>query len=303
MKLTSDFVFEGFSKLMKQPMLFLYWGAIGLVYNLTLFASMILVGGPAFMKVQSMQTETNPDPEAALQAMSGLMPMYGIMMVLGLLFAAVIQCAVYRMVIKPDDKGFGYLKIGMDEVRQIIVSFAMGIIFIGVYIAMILPMAIIIGIGIGVVKGVIGGIITFVAVVAAIVGLFYIFTRLSLAGPQSFAEQKINLFGSFGLTKGQGWSLFGGYVLLFIVLIVLMIAFFAIIYGVMLMIPGAGHDFLNDLMQPDLSSLNVLLKPSKIAQLLMGGLMAAPMYALMYGSAAAAYRILSQKEATPQSFG
>ena len=136
-------------------------------------------------------------------------------------------------------------------------------------------------------------------VIGAFVAFLYFVSRWSLVLVQSYDEKKINIFGSLKLTKGAGWTLFFGYFLLGIVLIIAMIVIYAVLFGVTMGASlGSGGDLasaLQKMTQPDMSSLTSLFTVSFIIQTLVGGLLSGVVYALMYGASVSAYRTLAAK--------
>ncbi|MEI9902795.1 MAG: hypothetical protein WDN06_01540 [Asticcacaulis sp.] len=156
--------------------------------------------------------------------------MYGILIPGGLVFGAVMNCAVYRAVLEPKNSAFGYLRLGGDELRMIGVNLLFMLVFIAAEFA--------IGIGFGIILGVSAVAAPkaagFVGVILGLIvfGLvIWLWTRISLFTVQTFATRKINLFGSWSLTRGHFWTLFGGYVVVLVLAIIVEILFM-IIFGV-----------------------------------------------------------------------
>ena len=97
-----------------------------------------------------------------------------------------------------------------------------------------------------------GAAVMFVMVLFA--ALAWLAVRLSLASPLTFETRRVNLFGSFALTRGRFWPIFGTYALLialalvvFLLITVIAVAIGAATYGdlsfFMKSQQGAGDQF------------------------------------------------------------
>ena len=111
----------------------------------------------------------------------------------------VMNAAIFRATLRPTERGLGYLRFGKDELRQVGVSFIVGLVIYGVYMAAIIVgivLAVIAAIAVVAMAGgkeadvannpgaiavaVLAGVVVLVAIVAP---LLIVAVRLSLAGP------------------------------------------------------------------------------------------------------------------------
>jgi hypothetical protein len=297
MKLSIDFAFAGFDIIKKNPLAVLLWGVAAMVFGLLSSVLMIAIAGPAIMALQAQGETPTADPSQVFGQLGALAPVWLIMIIIGLLSGAIIQCAVFRSQLRPGDGGFGFMKLGGDEVRQVIVTILYFLAFMVFYVLF----AVVFGI-LAAMTGFLGearGIGIFVIVIAGFATFLYIISRWSLVLVQSYDERKINIFGSLKLTKGAGWTLFFGYLLLGIVLIIAVIIIYAILFGATMGASlGSGGDLVSSLQkmtQPDMSSLPALFTVSFIIQTLVSGLLSGVVYALMYGASVSAYQTLTAK--------
>ncbi len=115
----TDCAFEGFRLTRRAPLAVLSWAAAYAVF----IGLMFLLVGPHFVTVLSVITEmqaqgqTEPSPEDVERLAQAYGVIIGWAMPLGLLFSAVISTAIARSVIRPEDRKFGYLRVGKDELR------------------------------------------------------------------------------------------------------------------------------------------------------------------------------------------
>jgi len=297
MKLSIDFAFAGIEIIKKNPLAVLVWGLVYLAVSVVSSLVLVVMAGPALTALQNYRTTPDADHMQVFGYMGNLAPAYLILIVLGLVVAAIIQCAVFRSQLQPGEGGFASLKLGGDELRQIAVGILWALAFFLFYIVFGIALAILIGIVsiVGQFSEIVAGILIFLLVVGGIGAFLYIISRWSLAAVQSFAEKKINIFGSFKLTKGQGWKLLGGYLLLGLVMIVIAIIVYCLIFALMIGTSGGWTQAITQMSRPDFSSLSALLTPIYLVQTLVSGLLMGGFYALIYGASAAAYRALSDK--------
>jgi hypothetical protein len=301
MKLSIDFAFAGFDIIRKHPVAVLLWGVAAMVFGLLTTVLMVAMAGPALMALQAQGETPSADPSQVFGRLGAMAPVWLIAIVIGLLSGTIIQCAVFRSQLRPKDGGLGFMKLGGDEVRQAVVSILYFLAFMIFYVLFVLVVSIVIGLLAAITSplGNASGIIAVILVVVAFVAFFYIMSRWSLVLVQSYDERKINIFGSLKLTKGAGWTLFFGYFLLGIVVIIAAVVIYAILFGATMGASlGSGGDLtsaLRQMGQRDMSSVAALFTVSFLIQTLVGGLLSGVAYALMYGASVSAYRTLATK--------
>jgi len=135
----------------------------------------------------------------------------------------VMFTASLRAVLRPDEGGIGYLRFGMDELRMIglalllAILFYVGMIVVGlVLIAILVPVFVIGG----------GGSAFVVALVPLLLlgAALCFYVRLSLSFPLTLMRRKIVIGESWRRTRGRFWTLLGGYLVIFLILIVFSVA-------------------------------------------------------------------------------
>src|SRR4051812_4018115 len=121
--------FSGFSVVKHRPWLVLVWAA-------TWFGSMILIGivfaiifvASGAGALMSAGNNLASNPSALAPFIGGLLAGYLFALIFLLLVKAVMVNAVYRSVLRPDDVGFAYIKLGAAEFRQLAVSLVIGLV-------------------------------------------------------------------------------------------------------------------------------------------------------------------------------
>ncbi len=295
----TDAAFEGFRVARERPRTLLIWAGFYLAVNIVMAFVMIGIGGEKLAALEATANQPNADPTLALENLRALAPLYSILIPLGVLVSSVMAAAVYRVLLRPNDGAPGYLRLGLDEVRLVALTFiyfflAIGLVFVVVLVA---------GLTAGLAASVMGGMGGFVGLA---VGLFatgllvYIAVRLSLAPVITFAEQRLAVFDSWRLTHGQFWKLLGTYALaLFMVCVVLLLAML-IFVAVAAILAGGDMDTASAIFAPDLTSVGAYFKPMQIAYTAFGALLSALYYTVIGAPAAMAYLALHGQPA-PQA--
>ena len=283
----TDCAFEGFRLTRRAPVAVLSWAAAYAVFIAILF----LLVGPHFVTVLSVITEmqaqgqTEPSPEDVERLMQAYGVIIGWAMPLGLLFSALISTAIARSVIRPDERKFGYLRVGKDELRVLGASLIVSLIMFGVTFAgfMIVTVAM---------AGAMALPALWLVVVLLSLGvialLAWLSVRLSLVVPSTFAEGRIVLKPAFAMTgKKVFWPLLG----------------MAIIAGVMAMLVGllgsavaaplslmvGGNERLIAMEGASVPSLLSALGPKLAVSLVVQAVLSAAQVAIMYAPFSAAY--------------
>ena len=222
----TDAAFEGFRLVRRNPVALVGWTLLYLVYTLaTLFAAGGMMRSMAVWMDQVEALEAGPppsSPEALVPIMESYMAAMSHMawaIPLSLVIGAVLMAAIARAVLTPGTGGFGYMRLGMDEVRVFVVTLVIAILY-AVATAIAFAAAFIIGgIAIGAMEGW-GALVMVLAVLAAIAFMIWLGVRWSLAVPITVDQKKFAFFESFAVTKGRFWPLFGMAVIAFVMVII-----------------------------------------------------------------------------------
>ena len=210
----TDAAFEGFRLVRRHPLTVVFW-SLAYLAAFAIFFGLFASGLASIMAVTESLQGTEPTPADIEGLSQTYVAFFAVAMPLGLVLAAVLNAAVARAVIRPQDKAFGYLRLGIEELRVLAVTLVLALVFGVASIVLFAVVGVLAGLatavnpGLGVLVGVLTGL-------AAAVALGWAMVRLSLAVPITVAEGRIALFDSFGLTRGHALSLFGMAVIAFI---------------------------------------------------------------------------------------
>ncbi|MFC0634469.1 hypothetical protein [Brevundimonas balnearis] len=282
----TDAAFEGFRLTRRKPLAVLLWG---LVYVLMILAVFGLIGGPIisfFAEMQRLQGAAEP----SMEALQALLPIYGAfaaVLPVVFVFSAVLNAAVTRAVVRPKESAFGYLRLGMDEVRVLGVSLVLGIVFGFVslvgwsIVGFVAGMAAVTEQGLLVLAAVLLGL-------AMVAGLIWLAVRFSLAIPIVVAERRFAVFDSFAMTKGRFWPLLGMAIIAFVLATIVGLLGGIVFLPVTLM--TGGMEQLAQFEGAPLQEVITAAAPALIAYAVVNGVLSALQLAIMYAPFSAAYR-------------
>jgi hypothetical protein len=285
----TEAAFEGFRVVRRNPLALVFWALFYAVFMGAIFAMM----GPNLISFvtateQLEQSGATPSMEdfAPLFQMMGLL--FVVLLPLSLIASAMIYAAVSRAVLRPGESAFGYLRLGMDEVRVLVVSMVLFFVFMALMV-----------VASGIIGAVIGmtvaaempalWLLVVLLILAAIGASIWLAVRLSLAIPITMAERRIAIFDSFGFTRGRFWPLLGMALLAWVMSVVVGLL------GSLVAMPlqfatGGGMMALEGLED---ESLQVILQsawPAIAAWILINAVMSALQVAVVYAPFSAAYR-------------
>ena len=294
----TDAALEGFRITRERPKALLAW--TGFCFAVSVVSALITINMPAetreALELLQNDPDATPDPRLLMEALAILSPL--------LLFGLAIQCimaaAVYRVILRPQEHSFHFLRLGQDEGRLI----GLTLIYAVMAIMLVVAVQLVVGIVSALASFLGQGAFQFVFAASELFALgllVYLAVRMSLAPVMTFDRKRLAIFDSWTLTRGQFWRLVGAYVLaiccVFVVAILFMMLFMAVATLVMMMLGGSITELMK-IFQPDETTLQTYLNPFMIAYMLVGGLFTAIYYAVVAAPGAIAYRSLSAQVET-----
>jgi len=222
----TDAAFEGFRLVRRNPVALVGWTLLYLVYTLaTLFAAGGMMRSLSVWMEQMEALEAGPPPSSP-EALVPIMESYVAAMShmawaipLSLVIGAVLMAAIARAVLTPGTSGFGYMRLGMDEVRVFVVTIVIAIMYSIAACIAVVAAAVIGGIAISAIEGW-GALVMVLAMLAAIAFMIWLAVRWSLAVPITIAQKKFAIFDSFAVTKGRFWPLLGMAFIAFVMVVI-----------------------------------------------------------------------------------
>lgn len=209
----TDAAFEGFRLVRREPKVLLAWTLLYLLVTLGQVVAMVMNRAEiaeGMRTVEELSGRSNPTPEdfALMIDAYGQMSAYSFWILpVSLVVGSVLSAGVARGVLFPEERRFGYLRLGMDEIRVFLVTLAIAILTalaLGVALTVVSVLA---SIAIAVTPFMWLGVL--LGVFASIALLAWLAVKWSLAVPITVSEKKIAVFDSFRATKGYFWPLLG----------------------------------------------------------------------------------------------
>lgn len=183
-------------------------------------------------------TLTAPFYQAQMAAMQGGTPQapnfgaFFLAILLMLVLFVILWAAVFRAVLSPDQKGFFYLRVGMDELRLLATVL---VVFVGGYIAVAVASVILTMVVVLLARVVAGdmgaGLAGAVSVIVIFCATLWAAVRVSPCGPLTLYRRKVIIGPAWRLTRGAFWRLLGAYLLLALMLILIYLVMFAAQFG------------------------------------------------------------------------
>jgi hypothetical protein len=218
---------EGFRQIGRRPHEVAAWGFVyflcAFLPSLLLMAWMLPDMADAF---RSAATNPAPSPQmmASMIKMQALQPL----MLLGSLVGySLVYAAIFRAVLRPEEKGFLHLRLSSSEAW-------LGLVMVVQYVCTVLVMTCLMMVGVAFwIPAIIAGIHHnfsgwevlpgLLAMLAAFVVLLWLVVRFSMALPMTFATGHFKLFESWTLTRGHSLTLFALALALGVMVVVVML--------------------------------------------------------------------------------
>lgn len=240
----------------------------------------------------ALEAQKNPE---ALQQMTS---MFGTIFLIEfgmLILAIVLFTATQRAVLRPEQGGFAYMRLGMDELKMFALAFVM-LIVCYIFMFVVMLVAVLIGGAITVVAGLGGAVFSVIFMICAIVAaLLWLQVRVSLMFPLTFVTGNIAIGEGWRLSRGHFWTLLGGYFVIFLIIVALWVAVASVTMGPYFSaLMNAGNDpvALQQAMQAQMQQYGSFT-PQSILSLVLTGILGALALALFGGAVATAAKELT----------
>ena len=122
----SEVALTGFGVVRKNPQAVLIWAALIAAFQLGLMYLMVSQIGSALTELQSFKGNGAADGARALTLFGKVGPAYALIMLLSLPYHGVLTAMMNRVVLKPKDSAFGFLRFGALWIPPLILTLVIG---------------------------------------------------------------------------------------------------------------------------------------------------------------------------------
>lgn len=269
----TDAALEGFRLTRERPRVLMVWALFLLAANAIGIAIMMLAPKEAQEALATISGQEAPDGQQLMSALGAVAPI----LLLGLVIQRTMDAAVYRLMLRPEEKAFYFLKVGGDELRLA----ALRLIFVMMailYLAVVQFGIVILGLTAAPLGGVAQRLVASIAELACWIAFMILAVRLSLASVITFDRKKISIMESWALTRGHAYSLLGAQLLALCctaVFGILVFVIFSSVSGAALLATGRNLGDLKQIMSPESFELKSYLNPFVLAWTLVGSFFSA----------------------------
>lgn len=281
----TDCAFEGFRLTCRAPVAVLSWAAAYAAF----FGLLFLLVGSHFATIMSLISQLEGQAEPSIEDMQPLMQAYGVIVAwavpLGLLFSAVVSTAIARSVIRPEDRKFGYMRAGKDELRVLGASLIVAMMMFGATFVGFMVISLVAALAVSAPALWLAVVLLSLALLAIVIWLS---VRLSLVVPATFAEGRIAVKSAFAMTdKKVFWPLLGMAVIAWLMAMLVGLLGSAVAAPLSLLVGGA--DRLIGMEGASVPRLLSALGPMLAVSLVVNAVMTAAQAVIMYAPFSAAY--------------
>jgi hypothetical protein len=292
----SEAAISGLRFIRRRPGVVLTWAGVFFLCQLSVV--LINLSGQRIAAVQAFAELNRNHPEAALEMLPSVAPIFLFTSAVMLGVASVTFAAGYRAILRPEHDRWAYLRLGKDELWMALLIF--------VWVVIAFGYAIVVAFFAGMLSA-IGRILPWplswldqLAVFIAVPCAFIVpGVRLSLSMPMTMQDHHLRLFESWKPTRGYFWSLLGAYFLALVFIVIIMIAEWMLAsFVALLLIFGAGltMEDLSGLWNPDTGSFTAYFRITTIIATVLWSLFFAVALAIFCAPVAQAYRALIESE-------
>ena len=288
----ADAALGGFRIVAERPWAVAIWAVLQFVVSLGVALIVATTAGPAYTRLLSLGLQP-ADPAEAMQLMGQVAPTYFLLLVISLVFYAVLFAAMNRAVLRPAESAFGYLRLSLDELRQLGLFILLFAIAMGVYLVLGIAsflIAMVVALAAG--PGVAVSALVALLIPGLIAAFVFVGVRLSLASPLAFDRGRIDLGGAWRMSHDRFWPMLGTYLIAFALAVVVLVLTFAITV-VVVAVAGGGLGAIGPVLQSDLSSPTSLVAPLRLLYVALVSIGQALSWPILLAPPASVYKALA----------
>ncbi len=296
----SDAAVSGFRLAREHRRTIAVWAVIMTVVSILNTVLVVRFFGADLAQLMDLQASgADADPAELAKTLEALAPFYGISLIYTVGLYAVMMTALNRLILRPQDDRGAYLRLGVDELRQVGVFVVLYLIMLAasfVFTIGVVIVAVIFGVLAGGSPAVITA-VSMLGLVGVAAGVLFVMLRLSFLSSIAFDTGKISPRAAWAMSKGISAPLIGT--------CAVAIALGAVVYMLIVVILAAvglaigGMDSLAALVKPDTTSLQTFFTPARIVQTLFAGTVQVLIALILYSPIPTVYRQLRADPSSP----
>ncbi len=278
----TDTAFTGFRVVREHPKALISW----VLLNLFIGAPLTYALTPMLLQMEKLAAANGAEtPEQLLAALQPALPMMLAATAVYLMVQAVVWAAMNRAVLNPQDDRFGYMRLGMDELRQLGLILAVT----GLSYLLVGVVAAVLSLALGAVASA-----QAVAILVLFITLVAVGPRLAMASALTFERRKIDLFGAWALSKGRYRPLLATLALAFVMSLCVLILSAQVVKAITAVACG-GVACVAVAAKPELTAWSELLQPARAAFFVLQAITQALVWPVWMTPPAAAYLALTRQ--------
>jgi hypothetical protein len=298
----SDAAVSGFRFIARQPKTVAIWAGVLLAYELLWGGLTVGLASDQLASLRAFSQANGRDPEAAM----AMLPSVSVILLFGLLallaLGSLLFSAAYRALLHPEDRRFGHISFGAEELR-----FAgLMLVWLALSVGGSFVIAFVTGLLAALGEALPSGLQVFWVLIVMVLGLcafVYPLVRLSLSMPLTMDDHHIRLLESWRLTRGKFWPLFWAYFLAALLILLLFFTVWGIVAIIVAVIAVALHidpSNFEGLFKADTSSLAAYFSPASVVAAALNALALAAGLAIFTAPVAEAYHALHDGTPHPE---
>ncbi|KSB90809.1 hypothetical protein AS593_17200 [Caulobacter vibrioides] len=271
------------------------WILLATIASATLNVSGLVLFGAQLQILAEAQASGQTDTPEVRQAMAEMGPFLAVSIAYVVIYYAVLQAAIYRLLLRPQERSYAALRFGGDELRLIAVNFLLGLLITAGAFAAAFVLGIVVGIVAALSKP-LGALLGLLAFVALLGGMVYANVRLSFASVRTFISRRIQLFDTLPMTAQRFWPMMGAYFVALALAAIVYLLVMCIVVALGTAISGGDLGSVSDLIRSDFSSPKSFVTPVGVMRLALSGLMAILFCVTVYTPAPMIYSLIADPE-------
>ena len=231
----SEAALEGFRLTRERPGTIFGWGVVYTVCMFVIGRLMLVSLDPQLIALTRNGGPKQEDIEQVSSLLAQSWPAFLLVLTLVTALLSTLMGGIYRLVLRPQERGFLHLRFGMDELRLTgvnLLMFALGMVCLTAELAAVAEARLQGGVGV-IAAVVLGGMTLWLGV------------RLSLATPMTFALRRFAIRDAWAMSRGCFWALFG--MILLAVIFYVMVWLLISIIGAALIAVAGGQGAVADI--------------------------------------------------------